>query len=369
MKAIRILLALCALAIPGALVAGCGGDDDDTADADPQSLLEDTFGNDTKVTSGNLTLTASVNAEGKEGGTFEGSITGPYQGDPENVAAIPQVDWTASASGELAGQPLDFDGGLVLSEDNAYVEYNDTAYELGTETFAPLKEQIEAQADAEQLESGASFQTACEQALAQAGGGDVSACDIDLVSWLTNVTNEGTEDVGGAESTHLHGDANLDQILDDIGGIVAAVPGLSQQGFDPAQLQLLEGAIETATVDVYSTTDDNLLSKLDLNLTLDLTTLGTGVVPVSTVDVALGYEVADINEEQTIEAPSEAEPIDQLFSDLGIDFGDLGALGGLGGAGLGGGGGAGAPDLDAYSQCVEQAGSDVDAINECAGEL
>jgi hypothetical protein len=127
-------------------------------------------------------------------------------------------------------------------------------------------------------------------------------------------------------------------------------------------------------VDVYSTTDDNLLSKLDVNLTLDLTAIaGTAAsVPVSTVDATFGYEVADINEEQSIEAPSDAQPIDELFSDLGIDLGDLGALGGLGGlggTGSGGGGGGAAPDADAYLECLQQAGSDAAAINACASEL
>jgi hypothetical protein len=369
LKPIRILLALFALAIPGALIAGCGGDDDDS-DADPQTILQDTFNNDTKVTGGNLTLSASVNAEGQEGGTFEGSLSGPYQGDPDNPASIPQVDWTVSSSGEIAGQSLDFDGGLVLTDDNAFVEYNGNAYELGAETYGPLKEELESQADAQAEDSPATFQAACEQALQQSGATDTAACDIDPANWLTNATNEGTEDVGGSESTHIHGDADLDQILNDIGGIAAAVPGLANQGFDPAELQLLEGAVDTATVDVYSTTDDNLLSKLDVNLTLDLTAIPGAGQSLSTVDMTLGYEVADINEEQTIEAPSDAQPIDQLLGDLGIDLGDLGALGAGSGLDFGAGGGGGkAPNADAYLDCLQQAGSDADAINACASEL
>ena len=365
MKPIRILLALCALAITGVLIAGCGGDDD--SDADPQTVLEDTFDNDTTVTSGNFTLNASVQAEGEQGGSFEGTLSGPYQGDSENPAAIPQVDWAVSTSGEIAGQPLDFEGGLVLTEDNAFVEYGGSAYEVGAETYGPLKEQLDAQAEATGTESATSFRAACEQALSQAGASDASACDFDPSAWLTNVTNEGTEDVGGAESVHIHGDANLDQILSDIGGFVAAFPSVAQD-FDPAQLQLLEGAVESATVDVYSTEDDNLLSKLDLNLTIDLSALGAAAgVPVTTIDVALGYELADINEEQTIEAPTDAQPIENLTGDLGIDLEDLGGIGGL--EGSSGGGGGGAPNTNAYLECLQQAGSDAEAINDCASEL
>ena len=53
-----------------------------------------------------------------------------------------------SATGEGAGQSIDFSGGLVVTEDNAYVEYNGKAYEVGTEQFAQLREQFEAQAGA-----------------------------------------------------------------------------------------------------------------------------------------------------------------------------------------------------------------------------
>ncbi|HEX2128195.1 MAG TPA: hypothetical protein VHF58_03155 [Solirubrobacterales bacterium] len=369
MKPIRILLALCALAITGALLAGCG-DDDDASDADPQTVLEDTFNNETRLTSGNLTLSASVEAEGEQGGSFEGSLSGPYQADPENPAAIPQVDWSVSSSGEIAGEPLDFEGGLVLTDDNAFVEYGGATYEVGAETYAPIKEQLDAQAAATDTESATSFQAACEQALSQAGASDASACDIDPIGWLSNVTNEGTEDVGGAESVHIHGDANLDQILEDIGGFISAIPGAAAE-IDPAQISLLEGAVETASVDVYSTEDENLLSKLDVNLTLDLGAFAGSGAPVSTVDITFGYEVADINEEQTIEAPADAQPIEELVGDLGVNLDDLGGLGGLGGAGGGGGGGGGggAPNTDAYLECLQQAGSDADAINDCASEL
>jgi hypothetical protein len=46
---LRTLFAVCALAllVPAA-IAGCGGDDD-SSDVDPQTVLDETFNNDTKV--------------------------------------------------------------------------------------------------------------------------------------------------------------------------------------------------------------------------------------------------------------------------------------------------------------------------------
>ena len=376
MKPFRILIATCALALAtGGLLAGCGGDSDEggSSDEDPQTVLDATFDNDTRVSSGNLTISASVSAEGEQAGSFEGSLSGPFQTDPENPASLPQLDWTATATGEGGGQSIDFSGGLVVTEDNAFIEYNDSAYEVGTEQFTQLKDSVEAQAGAVEVDESASFSDACAQALEQAGATDTAACDVDIASWLTNLTNEGTEDVGGSESVHLSGDADVEAILTDVGELAAVVPGAADQGIDPSQLSSFAGAVTEATVDVYSTVDENLLSKFDINLTIDPSAVGgDAIVPIDTIDVGFGFEIAEINEEQTFEAPSDAQPISDLLGDLGVDLGDLGALGGaVPGAipdtgGSGGGGGAGA--ADDYLECLQGA-TTPDEINACAQEL
>jgi hypothetical protein len=101
-------------------------------------------------------------------------------------------------------------------------------------------------------------------------------------------------------------------------------------------------------------------------------------VPVDSIDFGLSVGFSDVNEEQTIEAPADAKPIDELLGSLG----GLGALGGLEGLdsgggsvpGLGGGGGAGGElpgggDSQSYLDCVEAAGNDPDAAAACITEL
>ena len=89
---IRTLLVVCALALPiPAAIAGCGSDDSSSSE-DPQTVLDETFNNDTKVTSGDLKLNASLSAEGDQGGQFQLSLNGPFQGDASNENAIPQLD-------------------------------------------------------------------------------------------------------------------------------------------------------------------------------------------------------------------------------------------------------------------------------------
>lgn len=372
MKKIRILLAISALALlTTALLAGCGGDDDEASSEDPETVLDNTFNNEESIASGNLNISASVSAEGEQGGSFEGSLSGPFQSDPDNPATLPQLDWTVEATGEGGGQSIDFSAGAVVTEDNAYIEYNDTAYEVGSDQFAQVKDAVEAQAGSVETEDGPSFSEACTQALEQAGATDTAPCDIDISSWLTNLTNEGTEDVGGSDSIHLSGDADVEQILTDIGEFASVFPGAASSGFDPSQLSSFSSAVTEASVDVYSTVDENLLSKFDINLAIDPSAIAGGAaVPIDSVDVAFGFEIGDINEDQTIEAPSDAQPIDQLLSEAGIDLGDLGGLGGAvpelpGGSG---GGGAGGGNTDAYLECLSQA-TTPDEINACANEL
>jgi hypothetical protein len=346
---IRTFFAICAIAVPaGALISGCGGDDE-SSDDDPQAVLEETFNNDEQISSGNLSLSASVSASGEQGGSFEASLSGPFQGDPENQNTIPQLDWTGSVSGEGGGDSIDYEAGLVVTDDNAFIEYGGETYEVGSEQFTQLKDQVEAQVPAESDDGGqASFQAGCEQALQQAGASDTSACDIDLQSWLTNLTNEGTEDVGGSESVHIRGDADVDQILTDVGELASAVPGAATSGFDPSQLGAFSSAVSEASIDVYSTSDEHLLSKLELALAIDPSAVaGSAATGIDSIDVDFSIEIADVNEEQTVEAPEgELKPLSDL----------LGGSLGVPGLSLPGGAGGGAiEDPTAYLDCLEQA--------------
>ena len=71
------------------------------------------------------------------------------------------------------------------------------------------------------------------------------------------------------ETVHISGDANVEQILTDVGDLASALPNASSSGFDPSQLQAASGVITDASIDVYSGVDDHLLRKLDANLTID----------------------------------------------------------------------------------------------------
>ncbi len=380
MTRIRTYFAIGAVALAAPLaIAGCGGDDG--GDVDPQTVLDETFSTDEAVSSGNLSLSLSGSAEGDAGGSFEATLAGPFQGDAEDPAAIPQLDWTGSISGESNGQSISFEGSLVVTEDNAYVEYGGNAYEVGTDLFGQFKQMAERaaaqQSETEGLSITDAFTQSCESQI-EAAGGDTSACQIDFESWLGDLTSEGTEDIEGTESDHVSGTVDVETMLQDLVELGSAVPQSSGTVPSEEQVQQVADAITEASFDLYSTTDTHNLDGIDFNLALDPSAIpDADAEGVDSVDVAFSMRLGAINEEQTIDAPSDAQPLEGLLQQFGIDPSSLGGLGAVGASGLPGlsapdvpqaGGGGGSDAADAYLDCIAQANTP-NEINDCASQL
>src|SRR4051794_26134304 len=73
---IRTLVAVAAIALPIPAVAGCGGSSSNSED--PQQVLDQTFNNPQKVTSGNVALSVQGTAQGSQSGNFSATISGPF---------------------------------------------------------------------------------------------------------------------------------------------------------------------------------------------------------------------------------------------------------------------------------------------------
>lgn len=333
MTRIRALVPLSLLTFAAALVLG--GCDLFGGGADAQEVIDETFSNEQTVTSGVLDITIEGEVTGATGGSFSASLGGPFQGVEGDPSAIPQLDWTVSANASGLGQTFDFEGGLIVTEDNAYVEYQGQAYEVGTQTFDQLKQAFaaaaQAQPEGEDLSAGEQFTQGCEQAVEQAGG-DTSACEIDFNSWLENLSDEGTEDIEGVSTTHIHGDVNVDQMIDDVLGLVQATSGGAAGLAVPSeeQIQQVSDAISEASFDLYSGEDDRILRGLDFALGIDPSAIeGAETAGVESVSLTFSLRLGAVNQPQSIDAPAEAQPLDRLLSELGL--GDLGGLGALGG--------------------------------------
>jgi hypothetical protein len=400
-----LLLAILVLAAP-VVLAACGDENDDV---DPQQVLEETFTNDETVSSGTLDVSLSGSVEGEQSGNGELSLTGAFQGDPEDPTAFPQFDLDASGSieGEAAAGTGTFsvdDAGLTATEDNMYVTYQGTTYELGSdifEQFRSLVEQAAAQAQAGATgEEGATTQSLDQQCttLIEQAGGNPDACDtLDIWSWF-ELSNEGTEDVEGTDTIHVHGDVDIPAAIENINATIEAAEIEGAETIPEEDASAADDAVTEAGFDVYSGVDDRLLRGLDLNLGIDPTAVPEADTEgVENVTVDLSLRIGGVNEEQTIEAPADAQPIDDLLSQFGLsesdiqsalegystqfgigglgttgfggstDLGGGGLGGGGGGGGLGGGGGGagGAGGIsDKYFDCVAQSKS-ANPFKEC----
>ncbi|HET8759283.1 MAG TPA: hypothetical protein VFM58_24910 [Solirubrobacteraceae bacterium] len=330
------------------LVAGCGGDDKNEASSstDVNELLKDTFSGDESIKSGKLDLNASVDANGQ---AFNVKLSGPFQSSGEGK--LPQADLDATAT--FAGQNLVL--GLTGTEDQAFVRYGKTEYEIPGPIFQQIKAQYEQQAKQGNGDS---------QSLASLG--------IDPTKWLTNARNAGEAKVGDTDTIKITGDVDVPKLLDDVNaaiGKLRSVGGGSSAGL-PDQLseqdkQQAEDAIKDVSVEIYTGAEDRIMRRMVVGLKLEVPT-DSGA---QSLDVKIDMQFTDVNEDQDIEAPDNARP----FSELAAKLQELGiGLNGLGGGAAGGsasGGGATQQSLDDYAKCIQDANGDSAKERKCSEAL
>jgi hypothetical protein len=326
---IRLLALAIFLALgTGLVAAGCGGED-------PEEVLEDAAAASTDVNSGTVSVTVDL---ATDQGDANLNLTGPFEAVE---GGFPKFDLDATVAGDVLGQSIEgVEGGIISTGEAGYVTYGGVNYELDPQTFQQFATAFEA--------ARASQPTTTEDGFSTDG--------------LTDLENEGDEDVEGVETTHVS--ASLDTSTLE----------------EPAA-----SVVQDATFDIYVGKDDDLVRRADISVQLDtagiLGVLAPSAPEAGVVTLGVSFTLGEVNEPQTIEAPADAEPFDQLLDELGasglplglglggvpggdtFDFDGPGGVSPGGGTGGGGGGATGAPD-DAYLECVQQA-EDAEAIAEC----
>jgi hypothetical protein len=334
-----------------ALVAvGCGGDGD-TADSstDVDQLLQDTFSGSKPIESGKLSLALGLESDGGQG-PVTAKISGPFQSEGEG--RLPQVDLQGSFEG--GGESLP--GGITATKDAGYVSFGGNTYEVTGPVFEQFKAGYEQSAKEASGDKG--------QSLASLG--------IDPRRWLTNARNEGEAKVGDTDTIKITGDVDVPKLLDDVNGALEKIRALGVQGSDQIPDKLTEAekqqaaeAIDDLSVEIYTGADDRILRRMVIALGLQLPQGSTATGGAQSADINFDFQLLDVNEDQTIEAPDNAKPFGDLLKQLdGLGL-DLGSLGGA----AGGGGGGNQPDVDAYSDCVQENLGDDDAVRKCADLL
>jgi hypothetical protein len=357
----RALLAVSLVALSALGIAACGGDDGG-GDEDPQQLLEQTFNNDQKIESGAFELSFEVAAEGgDDAGELKASIGGPFQSGGEG--AFPSFDVDGEVDLSSASQDFSGSAGITSTGDKAFVNFQDTDYEVPAQLFDQFSQ---------------SFLQAQQQTSQEGGESSFAALGVDPTNWLTDLDNEGDSDVEGTETVHISGTADVPKLVEDIKQIAEKVPQAAGQvtGEDLSQLDELTGIVENADFDIYTGADDDLLRKIEANLTLNPPDVGGA--PES-VDVNFALTLSDIGDPQEIAAPSGAQPLGDLLGQFGLDENSLnqveGALDGAAGGGDGSlpqaGGSPTAPSnsaSQAYLDCLAKA-EGAAALQECSALL
>jgi len=307
---VRLFAAFAVLAVASLTLAACGGGGSDKGGESPQALLEEATLQG--IESGKLDLTLNLNAKGREGGRLAVSLSGPFQG--EGRASLPQLEMTAKANGNYNGKRIDFDGGLTLLPNSAYVNYEGVEYEVDPTTFAFVESTLKQTQREAGAETGAAGAAGCQEELGQ----------LAVADFLAEGKNEGGADVGGTSTTKVSGDLDVSGAIDALvevaespacrAQLAAAGPLPPSDEIETAKDEV-GSAVKAAHVDVY-VGDDDIVRQISAQLTIEPENGGRG--PRS-VEVDLELKLTGVNEDQKVSAPENAKPLSRLFIKLGIN--------------------------------------------------
>jgi hypothetical protein len=364
-RVIPVLLAIIAIAATlGIAACGSGG-----SGADPRKVVNQTFQGKKRVDSGklNLSMTANLRATGLAATQVKEPIvikmSGPFQS--RGNTQLPAMDLQLSATG--SGQ--DFSAGAVSIGDKGYVTFQGKPYSVPDSVFAKFKRGFEQQQKQDNQSSS---------------NLDLKALGINPDTWLKNPKNEGDEDVGGATTTHVSSEVDLDALLKDLDSLLRRSDqlGLSKQqlqqvprGLNSQSRQQIKASIKRAKVDIWTGKDDKTLRRLKLDLAFELpAALQTQAQGVQGGDIKLDLEVADVNKPQDIKAPANPRPWSELQkqfgnSTLGSSLGSSSGGGSSAGGGTSSGtGSSSSKRAQQYLKCVQKAAKPED-VTKCGSIL
>lgn len=332
-----LLLAATACALA---VAACGSSSSGSSSGNPQSLLAQTFSSRHNVKSGVLGFSLSVNPSGSSTLTtpLVLSLQGPFQS--RGTGQLPASDFNVGISALGHTGSL----GIISTGTHGYVSMQGTAYQLPNSDF-------------QRLESSFSSVGSSGRSSGLAGLG------IDPQRWLTDPKVVGTETMGGAQTTHIRSGVNVSALLADLNTFLAkTAKSTSGSSSIPTSIpastrQQIASAVRNARVDIWTGSQDKTLRKLSLALTIPVSgQTSTALGGMSSAGVGLSLRYSDLNQPQTISAPSKVRPYGEFQSRLRSALAGLGGLGGSAGTTSG---------ADKYSQCMQQAGQDAAKMQKC----
>jgi hypothetical protein len=349
------------------VLSACGG-----SSGGATNLLHETFTGSHRVDSGNLGFAVTFDAPGST--TLKGPITfsmsGPFQS--LGPGKLPESAFSISLAATGGGGSAT----ITSTDTSGYVTFQGQSYKLPQATFRRLE---------------SSFSSLGSSAAAGRRSGPLSGLGIQPQHWLVNPQVVGDEAIDGTNTTHIHAGVNVAALLADLSTFLqhaaarnSSVAGSFPGGISPATRSRMAGEVQDPTVDVWTGTADKTLRRLQIKLNLALSGQSLAVLGgARSASVGLTMDYANLNQPQTITAPTTLQPYSQFQAKLRVLVADLqGALtGGLssatgsalgstgsaaGASGPGGTSGSSGPDYQAYTQCIQAAGGSITEMQKCA---
>jgi hypothetical protein len=305
-----------------ALVAACGSGGQDKATAaktTPATLLAQSAGSADTIKSGNIDVAATVALNGVkrlDGQPIALDVSGPFTRQSGRLAADLTVKFAAAKTN--ADASLDVVGGVV------YVGLGGRFYELRRR--------------AARAGSGATGTTGATGTSGIAA--TLRRLGLDPSDWLSSPRVAGTANVGGVTTEHLHAQIDVANVLADLAPLITRASGATgasgAAGASGASgvasplssdLRLIESAITSATLDVYTGVADHIVRRVALAIDFTVPPIAAGVLDGLTGgSLDFVATLTDVNQPQSITAPPNAQPASKLLNGvlaLESQFGSL----------------------------------------------
>lgn len=329
-------------------LAACGGSG---SSQQAQTVLRQSF-KSRPINSGNLSVKLAVTPSGSA--TFKTPIQMSFGGPFEALGKgqTPKSNFTITLSALGKSGSL----GVISTGTKGYVTLQGTSYRLPKSTFRQFESSL---APVTNSSSTSLF-------------GKLPK--VDFASWIRNPVVEGNETVGGVNTTHVHGGVDVTKMLTDLNSVVHSAPSVLGKGISSSSVTHVASKVRNPTLDVWAGANDHILRKLAINFGVPVTgSISTLFGGLHAAHVSLVVQYANINQPQTIVAPSSAKPFNQFVSQMRSFIGGLeGTLGGSSsstGGGSSTGGTTSSGNLQRYSQCIQSAHNDVTKMQRCASIL
>ena len=365
----RVVAAVLLAILATLALAACGSSSSSSSE-DAATLLKQTFTGSHKVSSGNLNIAVTVDPSGST--TFSGPIKlsfgGPFQSSASGK--LPQSNFTVSVSALGKSGSL----GLVSTGKAGYVTLQGTSYQLPAATFQKLESSLS--------QVGTTGNSG--------GSGTLAKLGIKPLDWLQNPKVVGTESVGGTDTTHISASVNVAAFLNDFSTFLQKASTLGVSGTSAASKGLsasvrneIASAVKNPRFDLWTGNGDKTLRRLTLALTVPVSgATSTQLGGLRSADIGVSMQYGDVNQPQTIAAPTTLRPYSEFTSKVQSFVqslqGSVGSSllpGSSGSSSSGSGSSSGSSSsgtsskVQRYSSCVTAAGSDVSKMQRCASIL